>query len=287
MRIDLRYVSITTVVLGFLASGAAAQSNYSNIFSVSTEQMLAGVDTQTIAQLNQASRTLQANPNDVNTLVTRAVLSLNIADRSPYSFQWVHFAAKDLERAIQLDPNNFYARHNYGMANYQAGDFSDDQPNMHRAVAEFTKAIQIKPDSARSYMGRGWAYLMLDDEAHANTDFQKALQIDPSLRDQLARVADGIRQKRSQKNCVKGMMARMGSYVVNRNARNYNQCTAARGFWTGSECRISTAMAPGPLALDAQNTATASPAWTSASCAPPPNALDSKYNARAGGYFVR
>ncbi len=195
---------VATLCLTTLSPLGFAQGNDYSAFSVSPQQMLQGVDVRSVQQLNAASATLQRNPNDVNALVTRAAVSLNIADQSPYSFQWVHFAAKDLEKALTLAPNNFFAQHNYAMACYQAGDVSDAQPVMHLAVFHFTKAIQLKPDSARSYMGRGWAYLMMDDESHADADFRKALQLDPSLRDQLARQANAIRQKRAQKGCVQG-----------------------------------------------------------------------------------
>lgn len=205
MRIRSSYGFVAAEV--FIAVGIAfAQGNYNNAFSLTPQQMLEGVDSASVQQLNAASNAIVRNPNDVNALVTRAVVSLKVADRSRYSFQWVHFAAKDLEKAIRLDPNNFYALHNYAMACYQAGDFSDAQPAMHLAVIQFTKAIQVKPDSARSYMGRGWAYLMMDDQANANADFQKALRLDPNLQDQLVRQAAAIRQKRAQKACVVAMM---------------------------------------------------------------------------------
>jgi tetratricopeptide (TPR) repeat protein len=276
----------TMAALLFLAHCASAQGNYNNIFSVSPQEMLAGVDAGTVQKLAAANTAVQRNPNDVNALVTRAAISLNIAGRSRYSFQWVHSAALDLEKAIRLDPKNFYALHNYAMACYQAGDDSDAQPNMHLAVIHFTNAIRIKPDSARSYMGRGWAYLMMDDQAHAQEDFQKTLALDPALRDELERQATAISQKRAQKGCVKAMLQRMGAYVVNRNARTAEQCTAVKGFWTSGECRISTAMAPGPLMLGPQDAATGNAGLGGGNCAPV-DGVNHKWNARAGGYFVR
>lgn len=276
---------VCLAAVGFLAFAQAsfAQDN----FGLSAQEMLIGVDAATVQQLKAASEAIQRNPNDVNALVTRGAISLNIADKSRYSFHWVHFAAKDLEKALRLDPNNFYARHNYAMACYQAGDFSNDQPALHLAVTHFTKAIEIKPDSGRSYMGRGWAYLMMDDSGRAQADFAKALELNPSLRDQLSRVATAIRQKRAQKGCVDGMMQRMGAYVVNRNAHTADQCTAVRGYWTASECRISTAMAPGPLMLDEQNSATGNAGLSGGNCTHPSDAVNYKYNSHAGGYFVR
>lgn len=272
---------LLTQVPGVFAQGG------SDAFSVSPQQMLQGVDVQTAQQLSAASNAIQRNPNDVNALLQRGTISLGIADRSPYSFQWVHFAAIDLEKALRLDPNSFVAHHAYGVAYYMAGDASDDQPNMHQAVAQFTRAIQLKPDFARSYMGRGYAYLMMDDEAHADPDFQKALQLDPSLQNQLTTQADAIRQKRGQKGCVKAMMDRMSAYVVDRGATTPTQCAAHKGYWAGSECRISTAMAPGPLALGSQDAATGNRGLASGGCAPPRNAVNNRYDPRIGGSVVK
>ena len=184
--------------------------DYSENLGASPQQMMQGVDAHTVQQLNADHAALQRNPNDVTALVDRGALALNIADKSRYSLAWIHFAAKNLEKALSLDPSNFYAQHNYAMACYETGDFNDAQPVMHLAVTHFNRAIQLEPDSARTYMGRGWAYLMMDDQAHANADFQKALQLDPSLRDQLVRQANGIRQKRAQKGCIQAAMQRGG-----------------------------------------------------------------------------
>ena len=274
---------VSAFVLPKLARGAFAQSGNGDAFSVTPQQMLQGVDPQTVQQFNAASAAIQRSPNDVNALVTRAQIALNISQRNPYSYQWVHFAALDLEKALRLDPNNFYALHDYAMAYFNAGDGSDAQTNMHQAVALFTRALQINPNSARTYMGRGWAYLMMDDEAHANADFQKTLQLDPSLSGDLTQEANAIRQTRAQKGCVQGMIQRMGSYVVDNNARTADQCAAHKGYWTGSQCRISTAMAPGPLAPGGQAPGNAG----SGNCTPPRDAVNNRYVPRLGGSVVK
>jgi tetratricopeptide (TPR) repeat protein len=277
---------LRVAVLSFFLTTVSAIHAQSNNMGVTPQQMLQGVDPQTAQQFNAASAAIQRSPNDANALVTRAQIALNISQRSPYSYQWVHLAALDLEKALRLDPKNFYALHDYAMAYFNAGDGSDAQTNMHQAVALFTRALQINPNSARTYMGRGWAYLMLDDEAHADADFQKTLQLDPSLSGDLTQQANAIRQKRAQKGCVQGMIQRMGSYVVDNNARTANQCAAHKGYWTGSECRISTAMAPGPLALGSQDAATGN-RGQAGGCVPPRDAVDDRYIPRLGGSVVK
>lgn len=274
------------LLVPMLAPLSEAQNSGNNL-GLTPQQMLQSVDVPTRQKLIAASNVIEKNPKDANALVSRAVISLDVADHNPYWFQWVHFAAIDLENALRLDPNNFFAHHNYAMAYYQAGDDSPALPNMHQAIVEFTRAIQLKPDSARSYMGRGWAYLYLVDQPHANADFQKALQLDPSLRDELNRQVTSIQQKLGQRGCVEAMKQRMGAYVVDRNARTAEQCAAHKNYWTGSECRTSTAMAPGPLALGPQDAATANKGLSAGNCSVPRDAVNDKYNPRANGSFVR
>ena len=59
-------------------------------------------------------------------------------------------------------------------------------------MTAFSKAIALNPGSARSYMGRGWAYLTMNDQAHANADFSAALKLDPSLRPTLEKEVAGV-----------------------------------------------------------------------------------------------
>jgi tetratricopeptide (TPR) repeat protein len=240
-----------TIVVAILsmvsfAGAALAQVNYS-AFQVSQQQLLEGVPQNLVQRFIDAATAIHERPTDINAQIELAAVCLDIANRSHYSFQWIHYAAKTLEQVLRQNPNNFMARHDYAMACFQEGDLNPAQPVMRLAITHFKKAIALKPDSARSYMGRGWAYLMLDDSAHAQADFNAALQIDPSLRNELENEARAIAAKRAQKPAVEAMMRRLGSYVVNSTARTAQQCAAIKGYWTNNECRISTAMAPFPV----------------------------------------
>ena len=238
-------VQVTVMLPVLLAAWVAAVAAQS-IPMPPPERMNRGVDPAKLQQFEQATRTLERNPKDVTALVTRGALGLNIAVKSPYDFFWIYRASKDLELAITLAPNDFFARHNYAQAAFQAGDMGTDQPNMRLAVIQFTKAIQLNPKSARSYMGRGWAYQMLNDQAHMQADYDAALRLDPSLRADLLSEANGIAQKRAQLAGVPAMLDRMARYYVEPNARTQNDCTRYRGYWTNGECRISMAFNPGP-----------------------------------------
>jgi tetratricopeptide (TPR) repeat protein len=105
-----------------------------------------------------------------------------------------------LERAIQLNPKDYIAWHNYGQLNFEAGDLwlVNDHGNARRAIWAFSNAIALNPQFARSYMGRGWSYLELNDETHANADFRTTLQLDPSLAGDIQKEVAGIRQQKAQ-----------------------------------------------------------------------------------------
>ena len=250
------------------------------------QQMMKAADPALFRQFEQWSAQIQANPRNVAALTTRGVISMRIAAHSPLSVFWLYAAAKDLEHAIQLAPNDFYAHHNYAEVCFRYGDAPNDHSAEQLAIREYSKAIAIKPNSARSYMGRSWAYLMLGDQAHFQADAQRALQLDPSLRSDLMTEANGIRERKQQGLCAQQMVQRMGAYVVNHNARTAQQCSAARGYWTNGECRISTAMAPGPLALSGRDAETGNAGLGGPSCGPVDGA-NHRYSSRAGGYVVK
>lgn len=133
----------------FTISAAVGQVSYP-AFQVSPQQLLDGVPQALVQRFINAANANHERPGDLNTQIELAAVSLDIANKNHYSFQWIHFAAKNLEHVLRVDPNNFTARHDYAMACFQEGDINDRQPVMHLAVTHFTKAIALKPDSARS-----------------------------------------------------------------------------------------------------------------------------------------
>jgi hypothetical protein len=126
------------------------------------------------------SNAVQQNPKDANAYITRAVCYMTFGpnDRKP-PLKNMEAAVKDLETAIKLAPRNFFAHHNYAHAAYLLG-----YDNF--AVYEFNKAIALNPNSGRSYMGRGFAYLEECNFKAAPPDLQKAVSLDPSLRSKVA-----------------------------------------------------------------------------------------------------
>jgi tetratricopeptide (TPR) repeat protein len=132
-------------------------------------------------QIAQATARIQQNPRDPNAWVTRAVyyMTLGPGGVSPPLHNLEH-AVSDLETALKITPNDFYALHNYGQVAYLL-DFDDF------AIYEFRKAIAVNPGgSARSYMGIGWAYYEECKFNDAVANFNQAVRMDRSLESQIA-----------------------------------------------------------------------------------------------------
>jgi len=81
---------------------------------------------------------------------------MQFAKKGLYRTYWQWRAAKDLEPAVQINPREFYAWHNYGDLNSNAGDLGmmNEYSNARRAVTAFTRAIALNPKSARLGLDR-------------------------------------------------------------------------------------------------------------------------------------
>src|SRR5256885_10487046 len=116
-----------SITLLFLAYPLAAQSTGSFLggwlkTTPSPQQMMQGQDPAKVQEYLRWSAVLQKNPKDITALVTRGYYEGQFSGKGLYGDYWKYLAAKDLEQAVQLDPNNFAAWHNYGDLNYHMGD---------------------------------------------------------------------------------------------------------------------------------------------------------------------
>lgn len=211
------------------------------------KRALEGCDPKVVKQFWIDNAEIVKNPNNEDALVNRGVDAERLSRTSHLDMFWTWLAAKDLEKAIHLDPKDFAAWHNYGDVNYDCGDLwmLNSHSNALRAVDAFNHAIALNPKSARSYMGRGWAYYQMFDGAHATADFRKALQLDPSLRADMQKEISNIDQRHRQEAAAKGTIQKMASYYVEKTATTQEQCSKYICFWTQGQCRCSLALDPG------------------------------------------
>jgi tetratricopeptide (TPR) repeat protein len=89
--------------------------------------------------------------------------------------RWVIPACTEL---VAKDPNDAVAYFKRGKA-YLEG--RTDVRDVNAAIADLTKAVELKPDYAEAYNLRGMGYWRLKDTPRALADESKAIELDPAL----------------------------------------------------------------------------------------------------------
>lgn len=83
---------------------------------------------------------------------------------------------------IQRDPRQWFDNLRPGDVYLDRGRTYLQQDDNDRAIADFTKTIELDPEGANGYNHRGVAYASKLDFDSAIADFDKAIQLDPLLR---------------------------------------------------------------------------------------------------------
>jgi len=83
-------------------------------------------------------------------------------------------AIKELQQAIQIDPN-------YAEAHCELGVLYQEKEDYNAAYRELQKAIKINPDYAEAHFRLGIIYQVLKGYNQAITEFEEVLKIDPNF----------------------------------------------------------------------------------------------------------
>jgi adenylate cyclase len=125
----------------------------------------------------------QQAPNAHRTANTEAynqfLLGRQFFDRA--TLDAFHRSIENYRKAIELDPGYAAAYAGLAMSEAYAADRSGDPAGLQRAVAAAEKAVELSPDQADGYAARGFIRSTINlDRSGAQTDFEKALALDPS-----------------------------------------------------------------------------------------------------------
>ena len=90
-------------------------------------------------------------------------------------------ALKDIEKAIDLNPDSAEMYYYRGYCEAELFDYKD-------AIESYSKAIELKPDYAAAYYNRGAAKGELDQYDAGMSDFNVALEKNPNLEDGLLNI---------------------------------------------------------------------------------------------------
>ena len=88
-------------------------------------------------------------------------------------------AMKYYQRAIKINPGHALAFSNMGMVYFSLFQRDNGRSILELALQYFNKALQLDPGLADGYNGRGAVYLALNEAEKAITDFKKVIQLKP------------------------------------------------------------------------------------------------------------
>lgn len=104
------------------------------------------------------------------------VLARTAEKNKAYAQRVAHLnsAISRFQAALRLMPDDYYAYHELGFAEFMNGRLA-------HAVQYYSKAITLYPEAAGAYMDRGNAFYQLGQFETAGRDWQMAVRIDPSI----------------------------------------------------------------------------------------------------------
>lgn len=126
------------------------------------------------------TKAIEINPNYVEALSERGFIYFLIdEDRN---------AVSDLDKVLKIEPNNLKALYFRGLALTDIAEKLKDDENdrktagdiAQKALADFSKAIELEPNDYTYYNGRGKLILAFGFYKEAVTDFEKSISIKPN-----------------------------------------------------------------------------------------------------------
>jgi tetratricopeptide (TPR) repeat protein len=79
-------------------------------------------------------------------------------------------AIEEFTKAVELDPDYYYAYYNRALVNYQNGELES-------SLSDYNKAIELHPDNAYWIFERGFLHLEIGDKEKAIIDLEKSLEL--------------------------------------------------------------------------------------------------------------
>lgn len=130
--------------------------------------------------IDSYTKAIEINPNHVEALTERGMIYFMINEDKN--------AVPDLDRVLKIEPNNLKALYFRGLALTDIAVTTKDEENdrktagdiAQKALADFNKAIELKPGESAYYNGRGTLILEFEFYKEAVADFEKSISIEPN-----------------------------------------------------------------------------------------------------------
>jgi arylsulfatase A-like enzyme/Tfp pilus assembly protein PilF len=143
---------------------------------VMTKTALALIDDNRLDQARGIlNKILRLDPGNVD-----ALINIGTVDYRSGEFA---LALKHYQMAIEINPAHALAFSNLGMVYFSQFQKASDRSFLKPALQNFDKAIQLDPNLSDGYNGRGAVYLALNESKKAVLDFKKVIELKPENAD--------------------------------------------------------------------------------------------------------
>jgi tetratricopeptide (TPR) repeat protein len=107
-------------------------------------------------------------------------------------------ATTNYDRAISLAPSRFTFYYNRGLLYNEIGLFSNESAYHLRAIADFSKAIELNPKDVQNYRIRAFAYKLTNNSQQALMDYSTMIELNPKdaeVYEQRGYIYEGLDEK--------------------------------------------------------------------------------------------
>jgi arylsulfatase A-like enzyme/Flp pilus assembly protein TadD len=121
--------------------------------------------------LEALNKILEQDPKNVDALVNAGTVNFKVGQFA--------VALQFYKKAVELDPARALVFSNMGSVYFSSFQRNNDRSLLDPALQNFNKSIQLDENLSDGYNGRGSVYLALNEAEKAIADFKKALQLKP------------------------------------------------------------------------------------------------------------
>ena len=140
---------------------------------------------------------------------------------------------------ININPNNYQAYYNKGLAKYYLADNKKENKEeynklMNEAIEDYNKAIELNPNLSEAYNNRGIVKSKLGNYKEAIEDFNKAIELNPDYYKAYSNIADSKmnleKYEEALKDFIKAYELSNNNIEVKEKAKNQLINLAQKGY---------------------------------------------------------
>jgi arylsulfatase A-like enzyme/predicted Zn-dependent protease len=165
--------------------------------------------------LEALQKILDQDPNNVDALVNAGTVHFKSGQ--------FEIALQFYKKAIERDPARALTFSNMGSVYFSLFQRDNDRSFLQPALQHFNKSIQLDPNLSDGYNGRGAVYLVLNEAEKAIADFKKVIQLKPEFVDAYFNITYALIEAGRKKEAMDILERFKKSFYGKLNPRDQNE----------------------------------------------------------------